>query len=306
MKIVDNLDSPTPYSRPIAMAIGNFDGLHLGHQKILHEIKSYADHHHDETVAITFTNHPSNVLRPLQKVPQICTLDHKIKLLEEFGIDLLILLEFTKELSEHTAEHFLKKVRSSIPFSYLILGHDATLGKDRLGNRTHIEAMAKSSGFEVRYLDEQTIDGERISSTKIRQLIQQGELDHASKLLGREYSIYSKVAPGKKIGRKMGFPTANICVNGLCLPPLGVYAVHVIFNEQSYPGVANLGYAPTVRQDAVPTLEVFLFDHSIDLYEQSIEVIFAGYLRPEIKFDSVQALQEQIQDDVREAKMMLK
>lgn len=305
MKILNSLTSPHLPSRPIALTIGNFDGVHLGHQTVLDKINAYASSHNGESVAISFTNHPSSVLRPDQKVCQICALDHKTSLLKKAGIDYLILLTFTKELSEHTAEEFIQKVRRDIPFNYLILGHDATLGKDRQGDRKKMEALASEMRFEVHYLPEQAIGGERISSTKIRHLIQKGEFLHVSKLLGRDYSIYSKVVSGKKIGKQIGFPTANLSVGELCLPPLGVYAVRVRLEDRLFLGAANLGYAPTVRHDPNPLLEVFLFDADIDLYDQLLEVIFVAYLRPEVKFESIDALKAQIQGDISEAKKML-
>jgi riboflavin kinase / FMN adenylyltransferase len=305
MNILNDLPTTPLVTDLIGLSIGNFDGVHLGHQAVLNTLKDYSRSHKGTSAVITFTNHPTEVLKPDIKVLQICTYEHKVKLIKQSGIETLILLKFTKELSQHTAEEFVRKTRKSLPFSYLILGHDATLGKDRQGDRKRMEEVAKLLQFDVCYLPEQTLNGERISSTKIRQLIQEGNLMHASKLLGREYSVYSKVVSGKKVGGQIGFPTANISVEGLCLPPLGVYAVHVLINEKAYLGVANLGYAPTVRHDSFPTLEVFLFDTSVSLYNDNIEVIFSSYLRPESKFESIEALKAQIQIDIMNAKKAL-
>lgn len=305
MKIIEDLKSASPTPPHMALTIGNFDGVHLGHRAILEKISAYATAHRSQAAVVTFKNHPSDILRPHQKVLQICSLEHKIALLEDAGIHLLILLGFTKFLSQQTAEEFLQTIRASLPFSYLVLGHDATLGRDRHGDRRLLEQISTNQGFKIEYLEEQTIHGERISSTKIRQFITEGNLTHASTLLGRDYSIYGKVSTGKKVGRTLGFPTANIAVDNLLLPPLGVYAVRVKVGNALVPGVANLGFAPTLRKDKIPTLEVFLFDTSIDLYNQSIEVFFFDYLRPEMQFETLQALQAQIQNDIAQAKTLL-
>lgn len=301
MNIIDKLETSLIPS-PCVLTIGNFDGLHLGHQAVLDTVKTIAKLHDIQSGVITFVNQPAQVLYPHKKIVQICTLKHKIKLIEKHGIDQLILLQFTKELSEKTAEEFLQEMRQKIPFTHLILGYDATLGKDRQGDRKQIEVMSKVLGFEVQYLEPLTLHHQPISSTRIRGSIQQGDFKQASTLLGREYSIYSTVIPGLKMGRTIGFPTANLNVAALCLPPYGVYAVRVKIDGKILHGVANLGFAPTIRQDKDPTLEIYLFDTSLHLYDEAIEVFFQAYIRPEKKFDSIPELQKQIQDDIAWAK----
>lgn len=305
MKIIRNLDDTSlPQETIAAWTIGNFDGVHKGHQAVLSLVKELAGKSGGPSMVMTFENHPAEILKPGSPICCICTLTHKIKLLEHFGIDILLLLPFTKELSEHTAEVFLQKVRKVFPFFYLVLGYDAVLGKDRQGDRQQIQTLAQNTGFQVEYLNEFTFEGIKISSSTIRNMIREGLLQEASKLLGRPYSIFSKVISGKGKGKLIGFPTANVDVQGLCLPPLGVYAVRLKFNGIEKQGVANLGFAPSLRDDPQPLLEVHLFDYDEDLYNQEIEVFFSQYLRPEQKFSDVQALKEQIQTDVLHAKKL--
>lgn len=308
MKIIRDLNTPIPLTRPATLTIGNFDGVHLGHRAVLAKAAEIAkkESEHTPVIAITFENHPSDVLRPHTHVPRLCTLKHRLKLLKEAGIDTVILLPFTKELSQMTAEEFLKLIQSRIQFSNLVLGHDATIGKERQGNRETIQKLAAANGFTVTYLDELTSEGTPVSSSRIRQLIQKGDLDHAEKLLGRKYAIFSTVEPGLGHGRKIGFPTANIELGGVCLPPFGVYAMRVKVKDKWLDGVANLGYAPTVRSDHKPILEVHLFDHQEDLYNHDVEAVFCAYLRPEMKFSDIEALKMQIAQDIAAAKEQLR
>lgn len=305
MKIFHDLNFSPPLMHSIVLTIGNFDGMHLGHQAVLKRVNNIARLTQGKSAVITFVNHPSEVLHPHLKIPFICTLDHKIKLLEKEDIDFLILLSFTKTLSEHTAEAFLNLTRNCLPFSHLILGHDATFGKNKQGDRKNIEKYAQSVPFAVEYINEFRVDGMRVSSSKIREFIQKKEFVLAEKLLGRPYSIYGKVTRGKQLGKLIGFPTANLEVAHLCLPPLGVYAVRVKLGHQWLEGVANLGIAPTVREDKNPILEVHLFNHQEEIYNHHVEVVFCDYIRAEEKFSNLEALKEQIKKDVEYAKTRL-
>lgn len=305
MKIFCDLREPEPIQDPLVVTIGNFDGVHLGHQLVLKKVAEAKDRMNGKSLAITFSNHPSEVLNPEKPLFKICTLNHRIKLLKESGIDILLLLTFTKEFSQQSAEEFLKRIREKYSFSHLILGHDAAFGKDRKGDRQQIQNLAKAFHFHVEYLDSFSLDGVTISSSKIRELISEGDFTKLQKFLGRPYSIYSKVISGKGKGKTIGFPTANIEVNDLCLPPYGVYAVKLINSEQIFKGVANLGVAPTIRHESNPLLEVHLFEHHEDLYNKNVEVIFSNYLRPEKKFSGLEELKNQIHNDIQKAKILL-
>jgi riboflavin kinase / FMN adenylyltransferase len=304
MKLIRELPLTPIFQTPSVITIGNFDGMHLGHQAVIKKLVETAHSKNLPSVVLSFENHPLEVLRPDIPICKICTPEHKIHLLEKMGVDVLILMTFTQEFSEQTAEEFLFNVQKKIPFSEMILGWDATLGKNKHGNKAVVQALAKKNHFHVHYLEQQNVDGLPVSSSQIRQMIQEGRLDQAQKLLGRTYSIYSTVYQGKGNGKKLGFPTANLNVQGLCLPPLGVYAVTSIIDNVPFKGVANLGIAPTMRKDHIPVLEVHIFDCQENLYEKSIEVKFSSFLRPEMTFSSVEDLKIQIQNDIFKAKQL--
>lgn len=302
MKIVDSLPTDRESNSSFILSIGNFDGVHIGHQKVLERIKEVAQKHAAQSCVVTFSNHPSTILRPFPPTLLLCTLEHKIELLRSAGIDLLILLQFTKELSEQTAEQFLRKLQSAVPFNRLILGSDATIGKNREGDRAQVSSIASPLRFNVEYVEDLTIDFKRVSSSQIRTLIQQGNFSEAEKFLGRPFSVYAKVIRGYNKGASLGFPTVNIPVEGLCLPPLGVYSVFLRHGLQTYPGIANLGVAPTLRQAANPLLEVHLFNQTVNLYDEFVDVRFQTYIRPEQKFESIEDLKAQIAKDIIQAK----
>lgn len=301
MKIAFSLPRTPEAGSLLILTIGNFDGVHLGHKAVLSRVKEVAKENKASTAVLTFSNHPSSVLSPNTPVPLLCSLGHKIHLIEKENIDYLFLLPFTREFSELTVDTFLSNVKHSIPFTTLILGSDATLGKNKEGDRERVKLISKSLRFGVEYLPDTSIDGERISSSKIRDLVQQGKLQQAAKFLGRKFSIYGSVIRGTGRGAKIGFPTANIDIKDLCLPPLGVYAVTMTHNGQHYFGVANLGIAPTLRIDSKPVFEVHLFNHTLNLYGESVEVTFDEYIRPEQRFDGIDQLKLQISKDIRSA-----
>lgn len=305
MHIAYNFDEIVSQPKvPIALTIGSFDGVHIGHQVILSHLVHTAKKQSAQSVVITFSNHPSDVLRPKQPTPLICTIPHKMKLLEELGIDLAIVLTFTKDFSEQPPEEFLQKITQTLPLKTLILGHDAHIGKDRKGNQATVSGLAEKMHFYVEYLADCNVGGHRISSSRIRDCVQQGNFQAVESLLGRPYSIYAPVLKGSGRGAPLGFPTANISVEGLCHPPHGVYTVSLSHNGKKYDGVANIGFAPTLNQARALVLEVHLLDKTIDLYGNLVEVEFHTFLRPERHFESVDALRAQIAQDVNTAKKM--
>lgn len=287
LKTINDFDSPLS---SIGLTIGNFDGVHLGHQAILKRLKEVASC----TVLFTFSNHPSEALRK-ESTSYLTTLAHRLALFETMGIEYVILTPFTTEFAKQSAKEFLITLKKSIPFSSLILGHDARIGHDR---NPHLQQLAQELNFNLEYLEPIQREGKVISSSDIRRLVQKGELVEASKLLGRPYSLYASVEMGFGKGAPLGFPTANLPVKGLALPPLGVYAVKVIIEGKTFPAVANLGYAPTLHEGRPPCLEVHLIDTQQQLYGKQLEVIFLKYLRSEKKFDNLTALKEQIHNDI--------
>ncbi|MGA8164283.1 MAG: bifunctional riboflavin kinase/FAD synthetase [Waddliaceae bacterium] len=292
--------------RPIVLTIGNFDGVHRGHQAIISHVVNLAKQTGRRAVVITFNNHPSKVLTPGHPIEPLNSPKHKVRLIEDLNVDVTFLLTFTKEFSEQDAKTFLQQLNQILPFSHLILGHDATIGKDRKGDRLAVLELSHAMGFHVDYL-EQVADEEciPISSSRIRNYIKQGNFSEAGRLLGRRYSIVEHVSRGTQNGSRLGYPTANIDVTGLCLPPFGVYAVHLVSNQCRYEGVANLGIAPTLRTDRKPILEIYLFKPVINLYEELVEVFFFDYIRPEKQFSSADELKNQIAKDIVSAKNTL-
>lgn len=304
MKILNHIHEISCGDKPAVFTIGNFDGLHLGHQALISRLITKARKREGLSYLLTFQNHPSTILKPSFKVLNLITSEHKIKLLEELGVDNLILIPFTVEFSEQTAQLFLENFHHHLKFTDLILGYDAVVGKARQGDRSTLEEIAKKLNFQVEYLSPIYIEGTPVSSSQIRKMLQEGNLKEAEKLLGRPYSIYTEVIFGNSQGQRIGFPTANLKVDGLCLPPLGVYAVKVRFEGQEIIGAANLGIAPSLRNDGTPLLEVHLLDNSSNLYGKKIEVIFQKFLRKEIKFESLTALKAQIAKDVADIRIL--
>ncbi len=295
MRIIDTLDSFPLSTAPITLTIGFFDGVHRGHQEVLRHA----------TVALTFPDHPAHLLRPQTHIPLINSPTYKAHLLGRYGIDTVLLLPFTTQLASQTPEEFLLNVRTHIPFSHLVLGHDAHLGRHRSGTPDVIRAIAKAHDFTVEYTPPFTLDGHPVSSSRVRTAIQSGDLATTEQLLGRPLSYESIVQHGEGLGNKLGYPTANLSVQGSCLPPNGVYAVTVRLRDHILPGIANLGVAPTLHTHRERLLEVHVFDLTKNLYGETVEVIIHSHIRPEKKFDSVDALRAQIAKDVTHAQALL-
>ncbi len=302
MKIIRDINSLSSISKPISLTIGNFDGVHLGHQFLLQHLKDLSSKQNSESLVITFENHPRSVLDTKYPTKSICTLAHKIKLLEDSGIDTLLLLPFTKEFSEQTATSFLSLISKKAKISHLILGEDAVFGKNREGTKSQVFEVAKKLNFHVEYLKQLQIDNILVSSTLIRNFIEQGDFIAAEKYLNRKYSIYGEVIEGLGRGKILGFPTANIDVSNLSLPPLGVYSVTVEYNHEEHLAIANLGFAPTVREEKTARLEIHLLGKEENLYNIPLNAVFNTFIRPEIKFSSLEELKKQIQDDIKKIK----
>lgn len=302
MRIVYSLNELQIHQAPTVLSIGNFDGVHLGHQAVLKRLLETAHTLHFQSAVLTFSNHPSTVLRPTHPTPFLCTVAHKMRLLESMGIDLALLIPFTQEFSEQSAEAFLQNIRKVLPFNILILGHDAHIGKNREGDRHTVTNLGRTLGFQVEYIPDCFQGGHRISSSLIRDHIQKGQLVEATSLLGRPYSIAGRVMKGRGRGVSLGFPTANLTVSDLCLPPFGVYAVRAVIDGQEQAGIANLGVAPTIRQDSEPLLEVHFFADQGDLYNREIDVQLRDFIRTEKVFQSIEELKQQIAVDIVKAK----
>lgn len=306
MPVYTSLKKEDQFNCLSVLTLGNFDGVHLGHKAILKRVVELSNFHHFSPSVITFKNHPSALFKPNHVVSLLTSPEHKVKLLEETGVERIFMLEFDQQFANQSAEEFLTHVMNVNPFRYLVLGYDAKIGKDRQGDGELIHSLSKKMHFIVEYLAPYAVDtGEIVSSSLIRKCVQENDLKKAEKLLGRPYSILAPVSPGLGKGKRIGFPTANVEIAALCHPAFGVYAVTVVLGEKRFPGVANLGFAPTVRSDHKPLLEVHLFDMNENIYGQYVEVIFHELIRPEKRFEDIENLKKQITEDIGCAKKLL-
>lgn len=292
------LNSYIPIGTPLAITIGNFDGVHLGHRAMITRLKERAPH----SAIITFSNHPDEILHHTP-VSHLTTLTHRLSLFEEMGIEAVILIPFTEEFSKQTARLFLTTLKQRLGFTHLILGHDGVIGHDRTKD---LHPLSQELHFSLEYLEPVLVKGKVVSSSEIRKHIGAGELREAALFLGRPYSIRATVEPGKGMGHVLGFHTANLPVEELALPPMGVYAVEVALDQEILPAIANLGYAPTLHKDRPPCLEVHLLDEERDLYGRELDVRFIKYLRPEKKFNSAEELKQQIEKDIEAYKLAMR
>jgi len=288
------------------VAIGTFDGLHLGHRQVLGSALEQARSHGQKSVMLSFEPHPLKLLRP-QAAPRplLANLQHKLQLLQHMGFDYALILPFTHEFAALHADEF-HAMLSKLPLASVSVGYDWCYGAKRSGNIDTLAAAAEQYGFKL-YISEQVdFAGQRISSTRIRAAVAQGQLGLARAMLGRDFSLYGRVEHGRQLGRTLGFATANMAPSSEQLPPYGVYVVRVQLGEQTHYGVANLGLRPSIENPTpTPLLEVHIFDFCADIYHQDMEVALLHYLRKEQKFAGLQQLQQQIEQDVLQARQYL-
>ncbi|GAA0878053.1 bifunctional riboflavin kinase/FAD synthetase [Algoriphagus jejuensis] len=307
MKIYEGLEGFTPVKNAVVTS-GTFDGVHFGHQKILQRIREIARACDGETVLITFWPHPRLVLYPNEhNLRLLSTFEEKTKLLRQFGIDHLITIPFTQEFSQMSSEQFIKKVLiDSIKTRTLVIGYDHRFGKNREGSFDYLKANSALFGLDLEEISRQDVEEIAVSSTKIRKALESGDVKTAESCLGRPYELNGLVIKGQQIGRSIGFPTANIHIPNdyKLIPKDGVYAVEASVDGTLYKAMLNIGNRPTV-DGTKKTVEANLFDFQGDLYDKQITVYFHEFLREERKFDSLEALKEQLVQDQRSARSLL-
>ena len=298
-------DLKRSFENPV-LTIGNFDGVHLGHQHIFRLVEEKAREISGESIVYTFEPHPVAVLAPEHKPLLITPLEEKLRLIVEQGMDVAILANFSDKFASQTPEDFVKTILyDQIKIRQLYVGHDYTYGKDRRGNIALLKEMGRKLGFNVEVVEAVRVGGMVVSSTLIRELIQKGELREAARLLGRNYLLYGQVTHGHGRGsKKLGFPTANLKPAGALLPKPGIYAVRAIFEGKRYPAVANLGWNPTFH-DQKFSIEVHILDFNQDIYGQPLRVEFVERLRDEAPFRGPEELVTQIKKDIAQAKKVL-
>lgn len=297
MKIKENFlrsDSATP----LALSIGMFDGVHLGHQSIIHRLNTIAQSKNLESAILTFWPHPRKVFNPDDDLKLLNTIDEKKYLLQKNGLQHLFLKEFDEDFRNLTGEEFVRQILvEQLKVKHLIVGYDHTFGKNRSGDFSLLKKMGPELGFEVEQVEAVNYKDLNISSTQIRNALVKGDILSANKMLGYHYSVSGEVIHGQKIGRTIGYPTANIQVDPMkLLPKNGAYIVDVFVKEQHFKGMLSIGTNPTV-EGKLKTVEVYILDFKDDLYGKEISVNFRDFLHDEIKFESLEQLIIRLDED---------
>jgi riboflavin kinase / FMN adenylyltransferase len=304
MEILHSIAALSDLPGPIFLAIGVFDGVHLGHQAV---ISTSARHAHSEDgtpVVVTFDPHPVKVLRPGSAPHIITSTRHKIALIRKLGVGHLLILKFDKHFASTSPEDFVAQlIASAKPLREICVGHEWSFGKNRAGNLELLRELGSHHEVNVVGIPPVKVNGTVVSSTAIRAAIEAGDLARAAEMLGREYTILGTVKEGAKLGRQLGFPTANLSAHSEQFPPNGVYFVEAWLRGVLHHGLVNIGFRPTIPGDkAERAIELHLLDFHRDIYGEDLEVRFVQYLRPERKFENVEALAKQIASDVKIAR----
>ncbi len=307
MKVYYRLEDFSPLKNAV-VTTGTFDGVHLGHQTIIKRLKEIAKKENGETVVITFEPHPRIVIYNDTSIRLISSVPEKIELLEKEGIDHLIVIPFTKEFSRTSSIDFIRNILvGTIGTKKLVIGYNHFFGRNREGSFAHLKEYGPVYGFDVEEIPAQELDNIDISSTKIREAIEKGEVRLANTYLGHPFSLRGKVVEGNKLGRTIGFPTANLKVETTykILPAIGVYAVQVLIDGLVFGGMLNIGKRPTVENEGNISIEVHVFEFAGDLYGTEISILFHSRVRDERKFEGVEQLKEQLQKDKMNCKQLL-
>lgn len=295
------------HSQRVCLAIGVFDGVHLGHERVIGQAREDAQRVDGTSVVLTFDPHPMRVLRPEQAPLLLTSTEHKLQLIAQLGVDACLLLTFDKEFSLTLPEQFIEIIaHKTNQLQVICVGTRFRFGHDRAGDVRLIENLAPTHGYIAREIEPVKLGDDIISSSAIRQLVLAGNLDRAEEMLGRSFSVLGTVEKGDHLGHRIGYPTANLNPHNEVLPPNGVYAVRVSINQKLLGGVVNIGVRPTIENRPYRrVLEVHIFDFHRDIYDAEVEVSFVKKLRDEKKFESVDALKAQIANDVEAARKLV-
>jgi len=302
MKVI--FDPEEPIENPTSATIGNFDGVHIGHKKIISSVKKEAVEKGLSSCVITFHPHPQKVLQNID-VPLLVPIGERLKLLEREGVDYVACYTFTRELSKISAKDFITDTLvGKLNLKHLIVGPDFSFGRKREGNARLLKIMGEEYGFETKVLGPTLIDDEVVSSSAVRNLVRDGNVKKASKFLGYDFYIEGRVKEGERRGTQIGFPTLNLDTDWDILPKVGVYATRAYIDEEHKESITNVGYRPTFGSDEL-LVETHVFDFDRDIYGKSVRVEFVDRVRDEKKFDGADALVEQIKKDVGRVKEIL-
>ena len=307
MKIYNSIEEFIPKFN-VALTLGTFDGVHIGHQSIIKKLNEVAENIDGESVLMTFYPHPRHVLYPEnQNLKLLSTIEERSEILKEHGLKHFIIQEFTKDFSLLNSDNFVKEILVDKLFvQKLIIGYDHHFGRNREGNYEKLVQLSKLYSYEVEKIDPLNYMGVSVSSTKIRKKIYENKFEEIRKLLGRHFSFSGKVIEGKKMGKKIGYPTVNINVENVnkLMPNDGVYAVYIKVNSKDYMGMMNIGYNPTFNSSA-KSIEVHILDFNKDIYGIDVRVSIVEKIRDEKKFFSVEDLKKNLDLDMKKVRQLL-
>lgn len=293
-----------PILNPV-VAIGNFDGVHMGHQIIFRRASEIARERAGTSIAFTFEPHPLRIIAPERAPPLLTTFRQKIELIEGCGIDMVICADFTQRFADQRPRSFARDILVDlIGVREIVVGFDYTFGRGREGTIAYLKKMGGEFGFKVHVVDPIKFNDHLVSSSHVRELIEEGNVKRAREFLGRNYSIRGPVVHGHHTGKAIGFPTANLDVDKVQIPGTGVYAVHILSQGGSYQGAVNIGFNPTFNRDRLG-VEVHIFDFDQNIYGKEVEVMFVDRIRSEMTFQSAEELVAQIKKDVQTARAIL-
>ncbi len=300
MKIIHDPAELAPPTGRVCAAIGMFDGVHLGHQQVIRQAVTDAHQHEAASLCVTFDRHPATIIAPTRAPRLIQSPSQRLDAIVALGIDATLLLKFDEAMSQVPATDFIRQLHKGLgDIKSLCVGAKFAFGHNRTGDVALLQQLGGELHFTVHGLAAVALDGQTVSSTRIRQAITEGQLDDVTQMLGREYALAGQVILGDQRGRDLGHPTANLDCTGLCVPPHGVYAAHAEVDGQTHRAAVNLGHRPTVT-DATPSfhVEAHLLDFDADLYGKTLQLTFVQKIRDEQKFGSLEVLQAQITKDI--------
>ncbi len=304
MRVEEQLARLAP-SKGMVLAIGVFDAVHLGHKYLISELKEHARQQNSLSGVVTFRQHPQAVLSHRTKLPCLTTLAERTKLLKDEGVDEVIVLSFSHELAELSAQQFVSLLRKYLRMQGLVIGPDFALGKDRKGNASTLRALGQEMNFIVKTVRPITINGEVVSSTAVRNALADGDMKRVHNLTGRHFSVTGRVIPGVHRGIQLGFPTANLNLDPeQALPADGVYATWAYVDDRAYESMTNIGKNPTFGSNQ-RTVEVHILDYQGDLYQQELRIDVIDRLRGEQQFDTAEELKKQIAEDIEQGRTLL-
>lgn len=301
MKIIRGLNNITPDTQNITLTLGNFDGLHLGHQKILSMLTERAKELKIQSMVFTFEPHPLRIIAPDRCPPLLTTFHERMKLFQELNVDIVMCAHFTEEFAGQHPADFIKNILwEKLRVKEIFVGYNFAFGRGKKGGIDMLEKSSHQYPYRVRVVEEVKIKGEKVSSTAIRNYISQGNLEKANLFSGRPYTLSGKVITGSGRGKSLGFPTANIDAGSKLIPKFGVYPARIYIGEKSYNGLANIGHKPTFG-DSPPGIEAYIFNFQSNLYQQFLKIELIKRIRNEISFPNHGCLIQQIKQDVKDA-----